>query len=309
MVNEITSKPALLSRVNIPFINTLSPTSKGVLLALISTALFVAVGVIVRVLSERIDLFQILLFRQLIFVAVLMPSVLGSLDVLLKPQQIQLHLFRILGAFAALYLGFVTVSNIPLADATALGFLQVLFVAVISRLFLSEIIGKVRLFTILSGFAGVILIVRPEFEDPSVVYTLAGIVGSLGAAVAVVCVRRMAQTQSRVVLLTYQAVFVGFIALVPSLYAWQWPNGYELMLLVAVGVLSSVAQWIGVTAYKHGEANIVANVEYMKMIYSIAFGYWLFGEVPDSLSMIGAAIIIASALLPFAFNRIKQSRS
>ncbi|WP_432470841.1 DMT family transporter [Amphritea sp. HPY] len=268
------------------------------MLALVSTALFVLVGVLVRILSERIDVFQILLFRQLVFVALLIPAIAVSIDTLLKPRMIHLHLLRIAGAFAALYLGFITVSNIPLADATALGFTQVLFVAIISRIFLSEAVGIARLVTVLVGFCGVILVVQPVFEDTSIIYTLAGLGGALGAAAAVVCVRRMAQTESRVVLLTYQAVFVGLITLLPGLIAWQWPTLYELVLLIFVGVSSSVAQWIGVTAYKLGEANVIANIEYAKIIYSLSFGYWLFAEVPDSLAVAGVLIIIASAFLP-----------
>ena len=211
---------------------------------------------------------------------------------------IHLHLLRIVGAFVALYFGFLTVSNIPFADATALGFTQVLFVAVISRLFLSEKVGVARLITILVGFLGVILVVQPTFEGTSVVYTFVGLGGALGAAIAVVCVRKMALTESRVVLLTYQAVFVSLIALIPSIIAWQWPTMQEFFLLLFVGVISSIAQWVGVTAYKCGEANVIANVEYAKMIYSLLFGYWLFAEIPNGLAIAGVLIIISSSLLP-----------
>ncbi|WP_315983311.1 hypothetical protein [Aliamphritea spongicola] len=79
---------------------------QGILLALVSTALFVWVGVIVRILSDSVDLFQILLVRQVVFLIVLIPAIAVSLDVLLKPRRMHLHLLRISGAFAALYLGF-----------------------------------------------------------------------------------------------------------------------------------------------------------------------------------------------------------
>lgn len=271
---------------------------QGVLLALLSTMLFVVVGVIVRILSEEIGLFQILLFRQIVFLLLLMPAIVVSLDSLLKPRFIQLHILRIIGAFFALYLGFVTVSNIPLANATALGFTQVLFVAVISKIFLSEDVGILRAITILVGFIGVLLVVQPSFQSESVFYILAGLGGALGAAIAVVCVRRMSQTESKTVLLSYQAIAVGLIALIPSLLDWQWPNLYQFMLLVLVGVVSSIAQWLGVSAYKLTEANIVANIEYAKIIYSLAFGYFLFTEIPNSIAIIGVCIILFSAVLP-----------
>lgn len=279
---------------------------QGVAFALVSTGLFVCVGALVRILSEQIDLFQILLVRQIVFILVFTPAIWTSLDVLLKPAKVKLHLLRILGAFLALYLGFVTVSHLPLADATALGFTQVLFVALISKVFLSESVGVNRIATVLVGFVGVMLVVQPSFAAASLTYTLAGLGGALGAAIAVVCVRQMSKTESRTVLLTYQAVFVGLIALIPSLFLWQWPSFTQWLLLLLVGVISSVAQWFGVSAYKFAEANIVANVEYAKMIYSLLLGYFLFSELPNDLAVIGVLVILASALLPFTGKLFKK---
>ncbi|MEH6472277.1 MAG: hypothetical protein V7752_13600 [Halopseudomonas sp.] len=60
------------------------------------------------------------------------------------------------------------------------------------------------------------------------------------------------------------------------------------------------AQWIGITAYKLGEANVIANVEYAKIIYSLLFGYFLFSEIPNEMAAIGVLIIISSAFSPLA---------
>ncbi|PSW18125.1 EamA/RhaT family transporter [Photobacterium sanctipauli] len=280
---------------------------KGILLALVSTGLFVVVGVLVRMLSSTIDTFQILLFRQVVFLAILMPAIKANIPVLLKPKKVKLHLLRITGAFFALYLGFVTVSNIPLADAKAIGFLQVLFVALISRMCLSEAVSASRWFTILVGFLGVMLIVQPNFADASFFYIVLGALGALGAATAVVCVRKVAQTEPRITLLAYQAIFVGLLALIPSLYSWQWPTFNELCLLILVGAISSVAQWFGVSAYKWGEANVIANVEYISILYSIALGYLLFAEIPNSIAFLGAAVLISSVAIPYLYKAIRPN--
>lgn len=286
----------------------LPSTVKGISLALVSTALFTLVGVLVRVLSDDIGIFQILFFRQAVFVTLLLPAIVKNIDLLLKPKHLKLHTFRILGAFTALYLGFVTISNIPLADATALGFTQVLFVAAVSYLFLAEAVSASRLFTIITSFIGVMMVVQPSFEQASLTYTLLGLLAAFGAAVAVICVRKVAQVESKITLLAYQAIFVGLMALVPSLLSWTWPSGEQLLLLVCVGVISSIAQWIGITAYKHGEANVIANVEYVKIIYSMAIGYWLFAETPNGLAVAGALIIILSAILPMLYKRKPKAK-
>ncbi|MCL6416338.1 DMT family transporter, partial [Aestuariirhabdus sp. Z084] len=274
-------------------------------LALVSNTLFVFVGVLVRLLNESVDLFQILLFRQLVFVFLLLPAIVTSFDTLIKPRMVHWHLSRVLGAFAAIYLDFLTVSNIPLADATALGFAKVLFFAVVARALLSKAVDASRLFTLLVGFCGVMLMVRPSFADTSMLYTLTGLGSALGAAIAVISVRKMAATQSKIALLSYQAVFVGLIALIPSLTNWTWPSLDELILLLAVGVTSSIAQWIGITAYKLGEANVIVNVEYSNIIYSLVFGYWLFAEIPDGIAVIGMLVLFCSALLPLLTSHWK----
>ncbi|MGF1753808.1 DMT family transporter [Vibrio makurazakiensis] len=277
----------------------LPDSAKGIGLALISNALFIVVGVMVRLLSETIDAFQILLFRQLIFIVLLTPAIIRNVDSLMSPKMVPVHLLRVSGAFIALYLGFLTVSNIPFADATALGFLKVLFVAIISRVALTEAVGRIRLLTIAIGFVGVLMVVQPTFDTGSSFYIMTGIVASIGAATAAICVRKLSAVESKTVVLTYQAVFVGVVTLIPSIVAWQWPNVYELALLMLVGVVSSIAQWFGVTAYKWGEANVVSNVEYSQMIYSVILGYWLFSEMPNQLALIGVAVIIASSFLPY----------
>lgn len=284
------------------YLSLMPSNAKGIALALISTCMFVYVGVLVRLLNETFGIFQILLFRQLIFIAVLIPAMSQNLPALLKPRLVGIHAIRILGAFSGLYFGFLTVSNLPLADATALGFTQVLFVAVIARTVLAESVNMERLTTILVGFAGVMMVVQPSFEQTSI-YILTGLGAALGAAVAVSCVRRMVQTEPRIVILAYQAVFVGLLALIPALAGWHWPTAHEWLLLSGVGGISSLAQWISINAVKWGEANVIANVEYAKMIYSMLLGYFLFAEIPNTLAFIGAAIIISSVAVPQLFRR------
>lgn len=296
------NKVSIASRVHHRF-ESMSGITKGVSLALCSTALFTLVGVIVRMLSDSLDVFQILLFRQLVFGALLLPAIIKNIDVLIRPTNLKLHSLRICGAFISLYCGFLTVSNIPFADATALGFTQVLFVALLSKAFLSEGLSGQRILAIVIGFIGVMMVVQPSFTDADFGYTLIGLLSALGAAVAVLCVRKVALTESKIALMAYQAIFVGFMALVPALLSWQWPTPTEFTLLIGVGVISSLAQWIGVTAYKYGQANVIANVEYGKMIYSIALGYLLFSEIPNWLALIGVSTIIFSAILPLFFRQ------
>ncbi|KAB0300369.1 DMT family transporter [Vibrio fortis] len=277
-------------------------TAKGIFLALFSTALFTLVGALVRQLSADYDAFQILFFRQLVFVLLLAPAMRNNMKVLLKPTKVRLHILRILGAFTALYLGFVTVSNIAFADATALGFLQVIFVALIARITLKEQVTTRRCLTITLGFTGVMLVVQPSFSGNEFVYVMTGVAAAIGAAIAVTCVRAVAQTEPKITLLAYQAVCVGLIALIPAIYQWQTPTIEDLLWLLSIGVISSIAQYVGISAYKWAEANIIANVEYVKIIYSVLIGWMLFSELPNMWAFVGVLTILASAIIPMVWS-------
>ncbi|MEZ8555624.1 DMT family transporter [Vibrio cyclitrophicus] len=280
---------------------------KGITLAFISTALFTIVGVFVRQLSTDYDTFQILFFRQLIFMLLLLPAIRKNIGVLLKPNKISLHLLRILGAFTALYFGFISVSNIPFSDATALGFLQVLFVALIAHFVLVEQITSSRIFTIVVGFIGVMTVVRPTFASHNL-YVLSGVIAALGASVAVVCVRKVAQSEPKITLMAYQALAIGLMTLIPTLYLWRTPTVEDFMLLLLVGIISSFAQYVGISAYKWVQANIIVNVEYVKIIYSLIIGLVVFSEIPDLWSMIGALIILISALIPLIWSHYQTTK-
>jgi drug/metabolite transporter (DMT)-like permease len=283
-------------------------TAKGIFLALFSTALFTLVGALVRQLSADYDAFQILFFRQLVFVLLLAPAMRNNMKVLLKPNKVRLHILRILGAFTALYLGFVTVSNIAFADATALGFLQVIFVALIARITLKEQVTTRRCLTITLGFTGVMLVVQPSFSGNEFVYVMTGVAAAIGAAIAVTCVRAVAQTEPKITLLAYQAVCVGLIALIPAIYQWQTPTIEDLLWLLSIGVISSIAQYVGISAYKWAEANIIANVEYVKIIYSVLIGWILFSELPNMWAFVGVVTILTSALIPMVWSYFESKK-
>lgn len=77
---------------------------------------------------------------------------------------------------------------------------------------------------------------------------------------------------------------------------WITPDLTGLLFLLTMGVLATVGQWVGVKALRLGEASVIGNIQYTQLIYAAIFGYVLFDEVPDAYTLLGAAIIIGSAL-------------
>lgn len=272
---------------------------KGLIWALVATALFSVVAALAKVAVVDYHVLQILFFRQ---VAVFLSSLLSTAKAFpesLVTKRPGLHAVRLVGAFTALSCGIWAVAVLPLTTAITLAFAQVFFVAILASVFLKEPVGPHRIGAVILGFCGVVVVLRPGLNGLIDVKALIPLLGAAGAAVAITVVRRLSQTETTATLLIFQSVFVGVLAGVPLLWLWVPPDLVGWLILITMGVLATLGQWIGVRALRLGEASVVGNMEYSKLVYAAVLGYVLFEEIPDRYTVVGAAIIIASSAYIF----------
>ena len=282
-----------------PGIPGLSDNTKGILWMLIATFLFAVVAAMAKVIVHEVHVLQILLFRQIFVFASTVPAIAKSPTQIFVTRHPWMHAARLLGAFVALACGIWAVSVLPLTAAITLGFAQVFFVALLAKAFLGEHVGLRRMMAVMVGFIGVIIVMRPGADEIINFSALIPIVGALGAGVAVIAVRRLSQTETTASLLVYQAIFVGLLAAIPLIWYWKNPSQFELLMLIAMGILSAAGQWAGVKSLRLGEASVVGNIEYMKLIHAAILGFILFSEIPDIYTITGAATIVGSSLYMF----------
>ena len=101
------------------------------------------------------------------------------------------------------------------------------------------------------------------------------------------------------------ASLLGFVlAIPPALFVWRRPTFEDLMLLAAMGVLGTITQACYMKGMAEGDAAAMAPIDYTRLVFAIAFGYLLFGDVPNATTMAGAAIVIGSTL----YITIRESR-
>jgi drug/metabolite transporter (DMT)-like permease len=282
---------------------------KGVLWALIATALFALAAAMAKVAVKDYHILQILFFRQLVVFLSSLPFIASSFPASLKTQQPLIHTYRLIGAFIALSGGIWAVSILPLTTATTLGFAQVFFISLLAWYFLNEPIGTHRLGAVALGFLGVILVMRPGFDGILNVNVLIPTIAALGASVAIISVRKLSQTESTATLLVYQALFVGILAGIPLFWLWVTPDLPSLLFLMAMGVLAAGGQWTGVIALRLGEASVIGSIQYVQLIYAAILGFILFSEVPDRYTLLGAAIIISASLYLMYRESLSKKKS
>ena len=282
----------------------------GILLALLSTGLFTLVAALAKIAVDDYHVFEILFFRQMVILISCMPSLRKAFPQSLKTQRPKMHLLRLIGAFLALSCSIWAVSVLPLTTALTLSFAQVFFVALLAMFFLKETVGKHRIGAVIVGFIGVIIVMRPGVDGLIDINALIPILGAVGVALAIISVRTLSQTETTTTLLIYQAVFIGVLAGIPLFWVWKTPDLAGAVLMLSMGVISAVASWVGIQSLRLGEASVIANIQYMQLFYGTILGYFLFSEVPDTYTIIGAAIIIGSSL--YIYRRealIKKRRS
>lgn len=196
-------------------------------------------------------------------------------------------------------LGFVTaIALIPLSTASAILQAAPLLVTLGAALFLGEQVGWRRWAAILVGFVGVLMIIRPGTSDFNWL-SLFAVQGVVGLAIRDLATRRVAFTVS-----SMQLSFLAFLMLIPAaailLIVGQvpvvMPNLWQSGVIGASVVIGAIS-YFGITyAMRVGEIGFVTPFRYSRMIFALIIGVAFFAETPDALTLIGAAVIIASGL-------------
>jgi drug/metabolite transporter (DMT)-like permease len=252
-------------------------------------------ALMIKLLGQRLHITQILLVRQIGMVIMVAPAILRNFPGSLRTTRPGLQLIRVLCALVAMLCGFTAVIHMPLADATAIFFAKSFFVTVFAVFFLSETVGVYRWSAVLIGFVGVMVMLQPGTDNFSI-YGLASLAGAAGAAAVMILLRLLSRSDSTDTIMTYGALGVGLVMIIPGIYFWQQATASEWLLLAAVAVVSYFGQKCNIFAYKHGEASLLASLDYVRLLWATLFGFLIFDQLPGMSTWFGAVIVVAAAI-------------
>lgn len=273
----------------------LSDNLKGIVLLMMASLVFSLMALIIKLLGQHLHITQILLVRQIGMALIISPAILRNFPGSLYSERPGLELLRVGCALVAMLGGFTAIIHMPLADATAIFFAKSFFVTIFAVIILSEVVGVYRGGAVLIGFVGVMIMLQPGTENFSI-YGLYSLVGAAAAAGVMILLRLLSRFDSPQTIMTYGALGVGVVMLVPGIYFWQAPTEMEWLLLVAVSVVSYFAQKCNIFAYKYGEASLLASLDYVRLLWATLFGLLVFDQLPGLWTWVGAAIVIGAAI-------------
>ena len=262
---------------------------------MLASFVFTLMALLIKLLGQHLHITQILLVRQIGMTIMVGPAILRNFPGSLRSERPRLQLIRVLFALVAMLGGFTAIIHMPLADATAIFFAKSFFITIFAVLFLAETVGVYRWSAVLVGFVGVMIMLQPGTDNFSI-YGLASLIGAAGAAAVMILLRLLSRVDSADTIMTYGALGVGVVMILPGMYFWQQPTATEWVLLVAVSVVSYFAQKCNIFAYKFGEASLLASLDYVRLLWATLFGFLMFDQFPGQSTWIGAALVIAAAI-------------
>lgn len=282
----------------------MSNKTKAVFCMLISALGFTFMSVTVKYVTG-IPLFEKVFFRNLISLGVAFFMLKKSSAPMFGRRENQLALLaRSIFGLAGVVLNFYAIANLTLADSSMLGKLSPIFVTIMACIFLKEKIDNKQVLSIIITFLGALLVIKPEFSL-EMLPSLSGIMSAASAGVAYTLLRYLKDKESPDTIIFYFSLISVVFTAPLALAEYVQPTFIQLGLLLATGVFASVGQF-GITyAYKFAKATEVSIYNYSAIVFGIILGFIFFGEIPDTLSLLGGAIIIAVAFYIFKHNQKK----
>jgi S-adenosylmethionine uptake transporter len=277
---------------------------------LLAAVLFATMGVCVKFASEHFHALDIVFYRGLVGVVVL-GVVMRQQRVSLRSPVPMMHFWRSLVGVVSLVGWFYSIGQLPLATAVTLNYTSSVWIATFllggAVLFNQRSLSSTQtplMFTIVLGFVGVALVLRPTLSAGQLVGGVVGLLSGMFAALAylqVASLARAGEPDSRTVwYFSLGSVLVGGLGMV-VMGGTAW-SGWQGVWLLPIGLLALGGQLCMTRAYASGATLVVANLQYTGIIFASLYGVWIFGDHIDALAVLGIGLIIVSGVVATALR-------
>jgi drug/metabolite transporter (DMT)-like permease len=260
---------------------------------------FCSMAVAGRSLSAELDTFEMMLYRSLIGIVLVMGvgGVLGRLHEI-TTRNLGLQFVRNAFHFTGQNLWFFSLTFIPLAQVFALEFTSPLWVTLLAPLILGERLTRTRAIAAALGFVGILIVARPGFMELNV-GVLAAAASAIGFAGNVLFTKKLTRTVTITCILFWLTVMQAAMGLVTA--GWDgdiaWPSAAAWPWIGVIGVAGLVAHLCLTNALSIAPATVVVPFDFIRLPVIAVIGMALYGEALDPFVFVGAAVIFAANYL------------
>ncbi len=272
---------------------------------LLATFIFAVMNVLVKYV-DNIPAIEIILFRSI--VSFIMSGVtLKMKGVPLLGKKRPILFIRGLAGALALMMFFTTLQEIPLASAVTIMFLGPIFTAMLGVWIVKEKVYPLQWVFFALSFAGILMI--KGFDTRVTPFmALLGVGAAFFSGVAYNMIRKLKTSEHPLVIIFYFPLVTLPIVGTYSYFNWVMPQGWEWLLLIAIGVLTQFAQYFMTLSYQSESLSKVANINFVGIIYALGFGYVLFGETFNLLTYLGMTAVMLGVVLNVVYKNKQEKQ-
>lgn len=284
--------------------------SFGIFLKILSVLAFAIMGGLIKHLDGSIPLGQVVFFRSAVALIPLMIFLMWVSDFPsgLKTKNPWGHVARCVIGTCAMFSAFKVLELLPLAEATALNYLNPIFLVVLAMLFLKEQVSIRRWLGVGFGIAGLLLITIPKFSlaaygSQSMYGIGLGVLTALLIAAAMLQVRQLTQMGENPGAITFYFAITSTVMGAVVMLASSNSNGilmpeqWQLACLIGIGLIGGLAQISMTLAFKYAQASALAPFDYLAIVFSVIIGFVAFDELPDTMFWLAMPLILFGAMV------------
>lgn len=256
-----------------------------------------------RTVIQELDVFELMEIRSLVGIVMLYPLVRAQGGfAAMRSSRPWLLIGRNTAHYIGQYLWFLALTMIPIAHVVSIEFTMPIWTAILAALFLGERITWRKSAAIALGLIGVLVIVRPGAAGNHTGHLIM-LVAAFFFGAAIVMMKALTRTEPVVVIIFWMLVIQSVIGLAPAIYVWTWPSAHIWPWLLVAALCGTYSHYCMTHAMRYADATIVVPMDFLRVPLSAMVGWLVYSERLDTLSFVGAAIILAGNMLNLAPSR------
>ena len=267
---------------------------RGAFFIVASELSFALSAATIKLVSASLPNESIVFFRNLFGLLILTPLLIKNCNIL-KTERLHLHLIRSGFGMGAMYCFFYGLAHIPLGDSMLIKSTIPLIIPFVSVFWLQEHISRKIVIAGVLGFAGVFLILEPTGNTNWA--SLVALFSSLMASCSFVTVRKLSATEPPLRTVAYFAIFGLIISSIPFSLTWQNLTINQGLLLMGVGLTTTIGQLLLTRGYQNAPASSVGIFTYTSVLFGTFLGWLFWHELLDKTYFMGAALIITAGFI------------
>ncbi|MFT5173764.1 MAG: drug/metabolite transporter (DMT)-like permease [Gammaproteobacteria bacterium] len=276
-----------------PFWRALPLPMQATVLMTIAMAFFTSMSIFIRLSAQEIHVLQVVFFRNFLAFLLLLPWLMNQGFATLRTKRFGLLLTRSTVNVVGMAAGFFSLTLIPLAEATVLGFTAPLWATIGAVIILREVIRLRRITALVFGFVGVVIVLRPGVDSVSVGAVLA-LSHAFLIAITTLIVKRLTTSESPTSIVIWMVLLQSPLSLLPALYVWEWPTLMTWVWLWCLAGAGTLGHLCWTRAFSIAEVSQLQPFEFIKLPMIAIFAYLVFAEQPTIWTWLGGIVIFAS---------------